>query len=352
VTVKRIGIITGYWSTNIGNSFFQLGAMHVLKQIFPNDLVFAVGDQAGYAFPQHGTPANSLDVTASLDLDYLVILGPFIRPEFESLLLPTMKALAKRGTKFILMGIGMMKYDAATISMVKSALKELPIEVFVTRDRQTYEAFSDVSQHSFDGVDIAFFVADTWPREVKPNLGRYIVLNFDQLPEPDFVEVSGSSGNHLVIPLGEKNYELQMSGWRRTLSEKGTLFNILERTYVKRKPVTQIGEFNVVRTDHRYNPVLLKKIYNAPSTYSADVPYSYLALYNGCEVTISNRVHACVATMAFGNKAMLISKTPRAFLLDRAGASTIKEKPTALDMDALAEEKRRYVEFLGEALKV
>ena len=344
--MKRIGILTGYWSTNIGNAFFQLGAKYVLDRIFPNDLVFPIGDQAGYAFPRHGTPANSLDVVASLDLDYVVILGPFIRPEFDALLLPTLQALAKRGTKFIMLGIGMMQYDAGTVSAVKGQLRDLPISAFVTRDRQTFDAFSDLSCPTFDAVDIAFFIADTWPSEVRPTLDPYVVLNFDQLPEPAFVTTNSSTG----IQLGNKRYELQMSSWRRTLSEKGVLFNLLERMFVPRRPVTRIGEYTVVRTDHRYNPVIRRKIYNAPSTYSGDVPYSYLALYNGCSATFSNRVHACVATLAFGNPAMLISKTPRAFLLDRAGATTIKEQLTKLDMVALAEEKRRYIEFLGNAL--
>lgn len=342
--MKRIAILTSYWSTNIGNSFFQLGAEYVLKRIFPNDLVFPIGDQPGYAFPQHGWPKNAFDVTATLDIDLLVVLGPVLRPEFEHMLLPTLKALAQKGTKFLFMGMGMMQYDDATIERVKGYLRELPVAAFVSRDRPTYDAFHEVCPHAFDGVDVAFFVSDVWGDAPRPNMAPYMVMNFDQLPEPDFVE--SPSG----IPIGKATYEMRMPDFRRKFSEKGTLFNIVERMVFPQKATTELGGLQIVRTDHRYNPVVLKKIYNAPNTYSGDTPYSYFALYSGCELTLSNRVHACAATLAFGNKAMLVSKTPRAYLLDRAGAATIKEKPTSLDMDKLAAEKRSLIEFVGNAL--
>lgn len=43
-----IVIAAGYWSTNIGNSFVQLGTKYLLNQLFPDKEVFLLTDQPGY----------------------------------------------------------------------------------------------------------------------------------------------------------------------------------------------------------------------------------------------------------------------------------------------------------------
>lgn len=348
--MKKIGILTGYWSTNVGNAFFQLGAQHVLKKIFPDDLIVPVPDMQGYINPAKGNPANSLDYLSDLDLDYLVILGPFIRPEFPSIALPPLKKLAAKGTQFIAMGVGMMQYDSETIGNVAALAKELPIRAFVTRDSQTYKAFGNLFPAAFDAIDVAFFVSDVWP-DIAPKFEKpYIALNFDQIPEPKFVPTENPVQATNVIELGSKRYELLFPATRRKLCEASFVNQVIDRVLFSAGEPGFTGEFDYIRTDHRYNPVSLKKIYASPRTFSSDVPWPYLSIYRGAHTTFSNRVHACVATLSFGNQAMLFSKSPRAYLLERAGASTIKERPTRLDMEKIRQEKNAMIEFLGNAL--
>ena len=68
----RIGVLTGYWSTNIGNAFFQLGAQYALEQALPGAHIFLIGDQPGYWNVAQGNPANALDYVKPLDLDAAV----------------------------------------------------------------------------------------------------------------------------------------------------------------------------------------------------------------------------------------------------------------------------------------
>lgn len=44
------------------------------------------------------------------------------------------------------------------------------------------------------------------------------------------------------------------------------------------------------------------------------------------------------------------TRSPRAYLLKRLGLDTIREKPTSMDMDFLAEEKTRLLDFLRDKL--
>jgi hypothetical protein len=107
----------------------------------------------------------------------------------------------------------------------------------------------------------------------------------------------------------------------------------------------------IVRTDHRYNPFLMKKNYRAPMMYSGDVPYSYLNIYANSDLTISNRVHACVATVSYGNPAMLFTRSPRAYLLKRLGLDNIKNEPQRVDLGFLRDEKYKLIDWLGARLR-
>jgi hypothetical protein len=46
--MKTFAVLAGYWSANIGNSFFQLGAQFLLEQIFPDGHVVMLSDQPAY----------------------------------------------------------------------------------------------------------------------------------------------------------------------------------------------------------------------------------------------------------------------------------------------------------------
>lgn len=85
-------------------------------------------------------------------------------------------------------------------------------------------------------------------------------------------------------------------------------------------------------------------------TYAGDIPHSYLNLYAGSKLTISNRVHACVATVSYGNPAMLFTRSPRAYLLKRLGLNTIKEEPNRVDMVWLRHQKNALIDWLSSTL--
>lgn len=112
-----------------------------------------------------------------------------------------------------------------------------------------------------------------------------------------------------------------------------------------------MGPYGIVRTDHRFHPHFRGKIYEQANSYVADLPYGYLNLYANASLTLSDRVHACAVTLAFGKSAMLFSKTNRSGLLERVGAAEICQKPVALDMDYLADEKQKQLRWLCKLLQ-
>lgn len=343
----NIGIYTGYWSTNIGNSFFQLGAEFVLRKAFPEANIFPIADEPGYIFPKKGNPVNSFNPTHHMDMDYAVILGPFIRPEVSEIVLPTLRILKSRGVKIIAMGVGMMDYTKSTIEMSRQILKEIDPHLFLSRDAETFEAFKDFTKNPYNGIDIGFFSNDVY---TGPGVsGKYVALNFDQLPEPK-ISNELNQNDQFQFSLGDSKYSLNFDKGKKARYEKGLKHQLVDRLLFKQNFNSKLGEYDIIRTEHRYNPVLMKKIYSLPNTFSSDIPHPYWAIYKNSKLTISSRVHACVATLSFGNPAWLFTKSPRAYLLDRVGAKGIKTGPTFIDQARLLEEKDLLIDFIKSSL--
>ena len=348
--VPRIGVLTGYWSTNIGNAFFQLGAEYAINRAYPGAHVFLIGDQPGYWNTRKGNPANALDYVKHLDLDAVVVLGPYVRPEMEGITGEMLRAQHRKGAKIIVLAAGMMQYDKDTIALSRRLMSECPPHIFTTRDTETYEALGDLAAHAYDGVDVATFVSEVFPR-VPTDLEPYMVLNFDQIPEPVIGPKDGFTGRV------DRSFEFEGREWCVRQPQKRTEWSYRKRAYpfldamMFRSPGPErVDGRLVLRTDHRYNPFLMLKSYRSPNTYVGDIPHTYLSIYANSRLTISNRVHACVATVSYGNPAMLFTRSPRAYLLKRLGLDSIKDRPQRVDMDFLRREKASLIAWLGDRL--
>lgn len=342
-----LGVLAGYWSTNIGNAFFQLGAEWLLKRCLPSAHTFLIGDEPGYWNVKKGNPAEALDYVAHLEVDAIVLQGPIFRPEMRKIVEPVMRAQAERGGKIIILAAGMMQYDPATVASARSLLEAARPWIFTTRDSETFEAVGDIPEHAYDGIDVATFVTDLFP-PVPTNLPPYMVMNFDQIPEPKFVPAS--AGGEGVFPYGDQHWRPVQPKLRTELAYKSRAYLFGEALLPRSTPPGTFAGLEVVRTDHRYNPFLPRKTYKGRNTYVGDIPHTYLNLYAHSNLTLSNRVHACVATAAYGNPAMLFTRSPRAYLLKRLGLDTVKERPTTIDLGFLRDEKAKLIEWLTERL--
>ena len=345
---KRIAIPAGYWSTNIGNSFFQLGAEYVLRTAFPGHEIILIGDQPGYWVPgTKGNPEQAFILTDHLDIDYIAIQGPFLRPEYDRIWLPTLQKLYARGVKIILLAAGMMDYSSEQVQRYREWLSKTPPYILITRDAITYNAIYDLAEHSYNGIDIAFFVSDyyTPPKMLGES---FVTFNFDKWPEPTITRINNPeelSGNNYIIKFEGENWMLSFPRLRTKLVQRSRQFQFLN-TWLPERHHDSFGRFSIVRTDHRFNPLIVRNIFKKKNLIVMDIPHPYLAVYANTKLTLSNRVHACVATLAYGNPAMLFSHSPRAALLDRAGLQEIGKQPVKIDMTYLEREKERLIAFL------
>ncbi len=353
----RVALVSGFWGQNIGNAFFNIGGKWILEQIFGSGNVEFIQDQPAYRTfnrKHKGNPKNDFNLLRYLETDYIVLQGPMMTTSFRAIWEDAFKQYKKRGTKIILLGAAFFKYTEQEIEAIIKFLKEYPPIIISTRDHYTYEAIKDCAQFTYSGIDSAFFVTEVY-RAFKLTCEPYIIINFDRWPEPNIKlssdKFSSDSKNNCCFEALGYHWKLNSPGLQYRLSNKGKWQAYIGALLDRRKLPPQIADFTIVRTEHRVNPHITWKVYKQPNMVASDEPFTYFTVYANTKLTLSDRVHACVATLAYGNPAMLFTPSPRTRLFERLGLNDIKKRPIRLDPERLKLEKDKQLSFLKESIE-
>lgn len=354
----RVAYCTGFWCTNIGNGFFSLGVEYVLKKVLGAENVTIVSDYQTYTtgYGKRLYPdKKQLEYIKHLDVDYIVLAGPVISKYFLTLWKDILHSLQARGIGYMILSAGAMKLDAESQEAVKAFFKDCPPFILSSRDTSIYNEFGKYTVHAYDGICFSFFVSDLYAPAGLSGMGDYIVCNFDKISEPR-IWLGSTDSQKADKEFVFENQSIKISyprlltkAMKKTDRFTDALIYALSILPAPRR-ADMIGKYKVIRTDQRFHPHYRSKIYRQNSSFCADLPYGYLNLYANSQLTLSDRVHSCAVTLAFGHSAMLFTKTNRSGLLERVGANNIQEKPIAIDLKKLSEEKTAMIGWLSEVL--
>ncbi len=158
--------------------------------------------------------------------------------------------------------------------------------------------------------------------------------------------------NSCRVPFESELLDIRFPGHKRFASNCfGKYYGYLAGSLgFKRAKQDRVGGYQLLRTDHQTNPLCHRKLYYGPGAFAMDIPHGYLAIYANSVLTLADRIHACVVTMAYGGTAMLFSKSPRAQIIERVGATTIFRQPTRLDLSALDRLRKAEIDYLKSVL--
>ena len=345
----RIALTSGHWGQNIGNAFFNIGGRWILEQIFPGANISFILDQPGYRTfhnKMSGNPKNDFGIMKYLDVDLLVLQGPLLADSFPILWRDTLQALKDRGVKYGFLSTALFRHTAAEIEANRKFIAEFPPAFLSTRDTNTYENFKDLAPVSYDGIDSAFFV----PKACQPpklTCPPFVAMNFDRWPEPRIrMDAEPVRAGSMDFTFEGKTWHLDMPKLFTRMADKNKYLSYLADFLDFRKLPDSLGARQVLRTEHRVNPFISRKVYHRPNMVCSDEPWTYLTVYANSELTISDRVHACAATLAYGNPAVLFAKTSRARLFDRVGAGAVLKEVVKLAPEALETQRASQIEFL------
>lgn len=326
------------WLINMGNGFIDKGAKIAIERAVPNAEVVEVGGYpnliadslAGRRFPillrrmnrHSGTSSRQfrgkywrlpqmMDISRLVDADVAVlsgcVLGGTIRPYMRTLL-----ELKKRNIPLILLGAGGMDYGPGTQDYVKKLFDQLQPSALLTRDLNAYEHYSHIVDFSYSGIDCAFFINDWYAPP--PAREPFVVFVFDAAKEPQI-----DTGGLKVVRTSHIPFE--------------GLFQGLTQHFL------QLGL--------RY----MTDFFSKEDILVSDCLEDYLFLYANAKVTYSDRVHACVATLAYGNKARFYRRTARRSLFPQVLDHDINTEVVQLDKERIPKEKERQIAALREAIK-
>ena len=357
----KVALVAGFWGQNIGNAFFNLGGKWILEQVFRGYRVEFIQDQPGYRTPGYAiwkrqeNPKNDLGLLKHIEADYLVLQGPMLTVNFRRLWEDTFRRLHEKGTKIILLSAAMFQYTSEEIALNRQFLREYPPYIICTRDSRTYEAFKDCATFTYNGIDSAFFVPEVY-EPFHLDIEPFVCVNFDRYPEPAiYLESEArrrrpSTGMTKDFVFMGRRWHLEFPAVPMYFSRLGQWQAYIGALMDCRRLPLRVGDYLIVRPEHRFTPYVTWKIYRQKNAIVSDEPFTYLTLYGRTSLTLSDRVHACVVTLAYGKPAMLFTPTPRASLFHRVGAERIQQEPVTLDMDRLREEKEAQLRFLKAAV--
>lgn len=163
--------------------------------------------------------------------------------------------------------------------------------------------YANFTKNSYNGIDNVFFVNLLNLPQIDTDLTPYVVLNIE---EP-------------------KHYRIKEE-LKNIFKEKNIVYS-----YHKPFPYTKVSK--LVK-----NGVIV-----------SDNPMDYLLLYRNASEVYSDRVHACIPTLAFGNKARLFSNSPRIALFENAKIPDVRER--LVSIEGLKEMQDKQIAFLASLLQ-
>lgn len=352
-TAPRVALVGGQWAQNVGNAFFNLGGEYVLQQVFGDDQVGFFQDQPNYRTLHNkfkGNPENYVDFVKHLDIDYLVLQGPVLNGWMRASWEDAFKVLKAKGVKIILLSCAFFKFRDDEIASVRAFLEEYPPALISTRDDRSFGIMQDwlPDVPKYNGIDSGFFLN----RCVTPFKTRadspYMAMTFDRYPEPSVSEqpLDGAKFNSRAVQIGDKTYQLGVPKRLDKYAHKGKIIGYFADLTDRRKLSATFEDLMIVRPEHRFFPHVTHKIYRQPNATATDEPWTYINIYANAAFTLSDRVHACVATLAYGHPAMLFTPSPRSALFGRVGLAHIKDELVTLDLDYLADEQDKEIAWL------
>lgn len=208
------------------------------------------------------------------------------------------KALA--GTKIIFLGVSGNFYTEYEVQAVSEYLKELKPYAIITRDSLAYKYYAQFAERAMNGIDNVFFV------------------NLLQIPK-----LRTTPAEYVVVNIEEPQHQALREELVTRLTREGKSI-----IYSNHKPYPYA---NVSR--------LVKK-----GVIVSDYPMDYLVLYKNASEVYSDRVHACIPTLSFGNKATLFSDSPRKALFENVGIHEITDQP--MTVEDLSSRQEKQISFL------
>jgi hypothetical protein len=304
----NVAFIGGHWSANIGNAYYNIGAIKLLENVVGPGRAHLIPDPPQWRYKVSG----DFDLIANLDVDLVLFGGPILNLRMEEVIGKTIRSLVQRGVKWGFLSAGMALYTNYEKECVNKFLEMYPPICLLTRDAMSYQFFKDINcEFIYNGICTSMFLSDAFQSPAIKN-EPYIVANLDH-----------------------------------AISERG-IHAAIENAGFSKLPIIWAASESVEAG--------AKLLYKRDPGYHSDLPFGYMSLFKSAQAVFSDRVHSCAACLALGGQAQYLvtgsrSAEHRRSLFERLNLRDIFSRPVSLDMDFVAREKAEMKLIMREIIK-
>lgn len=291
----------GCWSTNVGNAFIDFGSMHLCKKY--NSFLYSEMDYLMFKNRRQ----NYYNTLEALKPKCVIFSGMVTCPQFIIDQKEIFEIIDRMGIPVVFNGVGGEEFTHNEIRVFREFIKRHKFAGFISRDDESFNAYHDLFPKSYRGIDVGFFMSESDQFKNLNGMEKiYTVVNNDDL---------GFTMSPDVFP----------------------------------EYVQGISDNSIIYTHHQLT--------NMPSSYIdtsrmmlSELPYQFVYMYALSKATFSTRVHACVATLSFGGKCVLLYKTPRSSLFVRVGCENITKGFCSVNKDLFESRKAEHRQAFDEIM--
>ena len=304
----KILVENSTWN-NIGDGWYQFSLYYMLKRLYANDTVVMGEGPAQRAFRVKGERQrrNMLNVMDYERADVHVLSGPFLSTNFFDSYAEKIRRIKDCGEAYALISISGTSVSESLRQEIGAFLKKYPPLLLASRDEETYNNYKEFVPAAYNGICTAFLVSRNIPTEAFHLEKPFFISSFYRELEPTFLLEEGQSCTieHLQL-------ERHPTMWHLP-------YRISRHLNFKRAQQSEVGGYLIVRTIQNLNTRFNHINFAMPNSFISFNPLRYLEVVKSSAFTISDRVHACAVSLAFGKPARLMFETSRAGIFDRMG---------------------------------
>lgn len=305
--IMKIIVENSTWN-NLGDGFYQFSLFNLLEEIFPNDDIFFGEGPVKRAFhPKDKHLKNALKLNEYQEADLHVFSGPIVMALSNDEYKIPIKNIVESGKKYALISVSCSGLEGEDLEKIRRFLKKYPPAIFSSRDPETFHKFKDYVPSAYNGICTAFLVNNYLKIDTLKLEKKYFISSFYKKPEPVYYTKSSSP----------KIEDIEMKERKNLINFLP--FKISRHLQIYNKAQESVGDLKVVRTVQQVSNKSNNFNFKYPNSFITFNPINLLAVFKGTEFTISERVHACATTLAFGKPAQIIIDNPRCGIFERLG---------------------------------
>lgn len=310
----RILVYNSAWN-NVGNGWFATSCRNLLRSMYPDAIIQDGDDYVINTFRPRWDfeKRNAFPLIRYQRADIHVFTGPILPMCAEARVFgEKIKDIAGHGEKYCIIsasGTGMAKAEQDKVGELLTAY---PPMFVTTRDEESYMWLKPFVRNLYNGICTAWLVDRTiHPGTFKLDKPFFISSWYTEL-DPVFTLPEGKECNVENLEVHHKKTYFGLS------------YNIARHFNFLRPQQKEVGGKTIVRTVQNLNTRFNHINFAMPQSFISFNVEKYLDVVKSSEFTISDRVHACVISLACGHPARFLFSTPRAGIFTRMGMDYTK----------------------------